>query len=83
MKVNLDLPQEIDLSTIEYGDVLICKNNVPYLVVADYDGSDYRLVNLKTYTTTDYHCDVKFCLEEIELTVKEVIKKDNLELRRC
>ena len=81
--MKFDLGKVKDLSTVEYGDVLICNNNVPYLVVADYDGSDYRLVNLQTYATTDYHCVIPSCLQEIDITVKEVIKKDNLELRRC
>lgn len=80
MLVNLE--NQSKNNKIEYGDVVITEKG-SYLIVADYDKEDYYGIDLlkNKVAGSGYHCTIENLLEELGEVI-EVIKADNLELRR-
>lgn len=82
MKINLgETPNILD---INYGDVVVTKEDNKYLIITDDDGFSYRALNLSTYIPTDYSSTIGTLFKyEVQEEIACVIKSDKLELRKC
>lgn len=84
MKIEM---KDINIETkARYGDVVLLDNGSKYLIVADYDGGDYRAINLQEMKAhEDYYCDVEDLIQSIEneecANVVRVVKADTLVLK--
>lgn len=82
MKINFGEIREYQ--TINYGDVVITEEGNKYLIIKDDDGGDYRALNLETFVPTGVRCLLTDLLDtEVREVIRDVIKSDNLELRKC
>lgn len=83
MKMNFNIKKEE--VEIKVGDIVILENEIPFLICSDYDGQDYRALNLKDLTVTeDYWIDLDDLLLEIkrkyDCSILRIIKGENVEL---
>lgn len=84
MQIEFNKDKEVDYDSIEYGDVVICENGKSYLIVQDYDTTDYIAVNLQDSIRSEVSYSAKR-LFEIEVRSKPVqlIKADNIKIGVC
>lgn len=83
MKLNLN-NQAVDLTKVEYGDIVVCDNNKSYLIMADYDGTDYVGVDLLANKVTDCRAILNnlFTCEIVAKPI-QIIKAENLVMGVC
>lgn len=82
MKLEFEKSQEIDLSKVGYGDVLIMADGSKWLIIADTDGGDYRAVNLDTFRPTGFEESIQDLVILVfdNSTVARIIKSEDLVL---
>ncbi|MDK0835009.1 hypothetical protein P5F55_13850 [Clostridium perfringens] len=83
MIIQLDRKFGIDLSTIRVGDIVSFENGSCYLFVQDFDGQDYRAVDLTNNITTDYDTSISNIIHRyIKSTPVEIFRADEIVLGR-
>lgn len=81
MQINLNRENILDLSTVEYGDVVLTVEGGTYLIVADVDNDDFVAVDLKNNLRSGCRVSVSSLFEfELEEKPVRIIKADNLKL---
>lgn len=81
MKVEFEKSQEIDLSKVGYGDVIILADGSIWLIIKDTDGCDFRGVSLETFGLTSFQCSIETLVEwELCDKVARIIKSEDLVL---
>lgn len=71
----------IDLSTVRVGDVVLCENGDTFLICHDFDERDFRAVELSTNTTTNCFVNIPTLLRYIlKSKVTHIYKDDEIVL---
>lgn len=79
----LGFTKVVESTGIEVGDVVITRCGIPFLIVQDYDGCDFRAVDLLHNIATDYSSTIDAVIEDIEdenSEVERIIKAKNLKI---
>lgn len=84
MQIEFNKDKEVDYDLIKYGDVVICENGKSYLIVQDYDKTDYLAVDLQNSIRSEVSFSVKRLFElEVKSKPIQLIKADNIKIGVC
>lgn len=84
MQIELNKDNEVEYASIEYGDAVICKNGKSYLIVQDYDKTDYIAVDLQNNIRSEVSYSVQRLFENVLFTKPvKLIKAENISIGVC